>query len=156
MGTDEFESPDVQVAWGMTDKQIAAHEAGHALLAHVLGESIREVAMRVDDEHEVNGASVRLHSAVRHQSTALGGMYGEMQAGFPLYSGKAGHDASLAAQLPKDEYSPRSLLAKYEDVFRDLWSWFEEARTGQRTLSGDDVHAFLTSRGVAFDSARTS
>ena len=116
----------------MSDEQIAAHEAGHALVAHVLGEAIREVAMHVDDENDVGGATVRLREPVRYRSTALGGMYTEPHAGFRLYSGKANQDARLGAQLPEDNYSARSLLLNREVAFLELRRWFESCSCRSR------------------------
>jgi hypothetical protein len=134
----------------LTDEHIAAHEAGHALVAHLMGDRI-EVAYMYKGEQS---ASVKPVDWPPSRATILGGLAAELLLGFTIYPQRAETDRAHAASLPNDpgDPSPRGMLIAHQGALNALRQWFTEARQARLTIPGVDIHAFLETQGCVFGS----
>lgn len=134
----------------LTDEHIAAHEAGHALVAHIMGDTIEAAFMYLGEQK----AAVRPTTWPPSRATILAGMAAEVLLGFTVYPQRAANDSRIAADLPQDEGnpSPRAMLMAHRAAFDALRHWFIEARVARQTIPGADVHSFLVTNGCPFGS----
>jgi hypothetical protein len=140
----------------LTDRGVAVHEAGHALMAHLVGMRIGFAAPFV---HEAAG-KVILREAVP-RVVALAGMTAGLLTGLRLGSNNCEQDVIVARSQPDDGFGTGwGVLMRHRPHLDDLARWFLEHRLEARVvlarehlclvLPGDDVHAFLTARGCNF------
>lgn len=134
----------------LTDEQIAAHEAGHALVAHLMGDEISEAKMYTGEQ----SASVRPTNWPPSRATLLGGVAAEHLLGFAVNPVRAAKDMTHAAALPVDPNEPgaRTLLAEHQPALDALRAWFTTARQHRVIVPGDEIHAFLTELGCGYGS----
>lgn len=132
----------------LADHQIATHEAGHALVGHLMGDRIGIVKMYTG----LQSASVVPVEWPPSRAMVMAGNAAEILFGMTVYPERAEHDLSVAAGLPVDagNPSPRRMLIAHMEAFEDLRAWFSEARVERRELDGSKVHEFLEARRCAF------
>lgn len=137
----------------LTDEQIATHEAGHALVAHLMGDTIETAFMYQGEQR----ASIKPASWPPSRATILAGMAAEVLLGFTVYPQRAAKDSTIAAALPHDpgNPSPRGMLMTHKEAFDALRLWFTEARVARQTIPGSDIHSFLDARHCLFGSSKT-
>ena len=136
----------------MTDEHIAAHEAGHAFIAHLMGDEIREVDMYTGEQ----AAAVRPVNWPPTRATLLAGVVAETLLGYAVNPVRAQNDMNNAAPLPvdPDAPSPRTLMIEHLPALGALRDWFTEARIAKATIPGSEVHEFLSNLGCDFGAHR--
>lgn len=132
----------------LTDDQIAAHEAGHALVCHLMGDRIEVVKMYTGPQ----SASVKPVEWPPSRAAIMAGNAAEVLLGMTVYPERAKNDFTIAAELPVDagNPSPRRILMTHVEAFDQLRAWFTQAREEQTELDGSQVHDFLEKRGCRF------
>lgn len=137
----------------LSDEHIAAHEAGHALVAHLMGDTIEAAFMYQGEQR----ASIKPVTWPPSRASVLAGMAAEVLLGLTIYPQRAAKDSAIAADLPHDpgNPSPRAMLIVHKEAFDALRRWLTEARVARQTIPGADIHAFLDARHCFFGSSRT-
>jgi hypothetical protein len=136
----------------LDDSQIAGHEAGHCLVAHLMGDTIEKVEMYKGAE----GASVTPVHWPPARATLLAGVAAELALDYQVNPVRAQKDMTNAAKLPGDAEGPsaHTLIASHLDALRALQHWLIEARANHAVISGDEVHGCLQELGLSFGSER--
>lgn len=137
----------------LSDEQIAAHEAGHALVAHLFGEQIAQV----DAYNGPQAAKVSFVSAIQAEQIRLAGTCGELAAGFSASPPDACGDMNgVDLEVPRAEPGALSLLWENGDAHTQLSAAFTSARRERRVITGSEVHNFLEDLGCVFGSQSNS
>lgn len=131
----------------LSDSQIAAHEAGHALAGHVLGERILEVQTYTGPQ----SALVRFEHAIHAEQVRLAGSIGELVAGFSVSPPDACSDmGGVDLTKPRAEPGAYTLLLRHLDAHRGLTVMVADGRQGREVIPGLVIHSYLEEVGIAF------